>query len=100
MPKTAPVHIKSIINNMLSGGGLSLSEEQNKVLDAWGKTVDKKILTHTKLKSLKKDKLVIGVDSSGWLYQLNLEKEKISKKLNQRLKSKMPLKIYFRLGEI
>lgn len=100
MGKSSPEHIKNIIGQVLGAQGLNLSEEQNKISSAWAKVVNKKILAHTKLGGIKKNKLVVSVDSSSWLYQLNLEKERISKKLNKLLGKEGFLKIYFCLGEV
>ena len=101
MKQARPEHIKNIIGHILGDRGLRLAEEQSEISLAWSKAVGKKISAHTKLSSIKKDRLVVSVDSSSWLYQLNLEKEKISKRLNKLLaKKEEPLKIYFRLGEV
>lgn len=100
MGKTNPEHIKNIIGHVLGEKGLCQANEQSQVSSAWVKVAGKKAASHTRISSAKKNKLVISVDSSGWLYQLNLDKEKIGKKLNKILGEEEPLKIYFRLGEI
>jgi predicted nucleic acid-binding Zn ribbon protein len=62
------------------------------------KIFTKKELGHIKINYLKKGILGIGVDSSAWLYQLNLQKDKLLNKIR-----KQPGKIKdirFRLGQI
>lgn len=100
MKSAGPQHIKSVINHIFGNPNSCLTQEHNKIAVAWEKAVSKKILAHTKLTSVRKDKLVVSVDSSSWLYQLNLEREKISSKLNKLLGLGGSLKIYFRSGEI
>ncbi len=100
MKPAGPQHIKSVISHIFNNPGLGLTQEHNKIAAAWEKAVNKKILAHTKLSAIRKNRLAVSVDSSGWLYQLNLEREKISKKLNKLLGEDSDLKIYFRLGEI
>jgi predicted nucleic acid-binding Zn ribbon protein len=100
MVRASPEHIKNIIGHILGGEGLRQANEQNRISSAWAKAVGKKTLAHARISSARENKIVVIVDSSGWLYQLNLDKEKISKKLNAALGKEEPFKIYFRLGEV
>ncbi|MDD4893851.1 MAG: DciA family protein [Candidatus Omnitrophica bacterium] len=58
----------------------------------------RKELVHTKFRYLHKGVLGITVDSSAWLYQLNLQKPKLLEKLCK--KSKDIKDIHFYIGEI
>ncbi len=64
-------------------------------LDAAGENAAK----HTKPKKMTKTTLVIDVDSPTWIYQLNINKSKIEKRLNRYFKNKKPITIKFRAGE-
>ena len=99
MKQRGPEHIKDIIKSILAPKNPK-AQEQSEVFAAWAKTANKKILAHTRLNSIRKNELVINVDSSAWLYQLNLGKVKISKKLNKFLGKEQTIKLYFRLGEV
>lgn len=66
--------------------------------DAVKKVLTKKELTHIKVKYFKKGVLGIDVDSSVWLYALNLKKEALTKKL-AAIESAIK-DIRFRLGEV
>jgi len=62
------------------------------------KTFTKKELSHIKVNYLKKGILSIGVDSSAWLYHLDLQKEKLLSKI--RKKTNQIKEIRFYVGEI
>jgi|YelNatPaOPRAMG01_1025707.scaffolds.fasta_scaffold06884_2 hypothetical protein len=51
------------------------------ILKGLDRVLTKKEIQHIKYISLHRDILKLGVDSSGWLYQLNQKKQKILDKL-------------------
>lgn len=61
------------------------------------KILTKKELGHVRFNYLRKGTLNINVDSSAWLYQLNLRRENLLAKLGKQ--SKTIKDIRFRLGE-
>jgi len=101
MEKKAPTLLKEILKTAIKQAeeqkkGL-LTEEEVQVawLDAAGENAAK----HTKPKKMTKTTLVIDVDSPTWIYQLNINKSKIEKRLNRYFKNKKPITIKFRAGE-
>lgn len=63
----------------------------------WKKIVGSKACAHTKIVCLTKEKIRVNVDSSAWLFELNLKKEAIQKELKKALNIR---ELYFRLGGI
>ena len=49
----------------------------------WDRLFSKKEQQHINKYYIRKDKIVLQVDSSAWIYLLNLKKEKILKELNR-----------------
>lgn len=75
-----------------------LTEED--MASVWEAAAGKRASKHTAPASLKKARLVINVDGSGWLYELTLKKKEILKKLKGRLGDKKVKDIRFRIGEV
>lgn len=77
--------------------------KKNKALDfqkaerAWKAAVGPSAWPHTKIVYLTKNKIQVNVDSSGWLYDLNLRKARICGRLQKSLAIE---DIRFRLGKI
>lgn len=90
--------VKDVIKDVLH----SLFEKQknlnfHKTNEVWEKIIGPKASKHTQIVYLTKDKIRVNVDSSAWLYDLNLKKERIQKELNKRLKIH---DVRFRLGSV
>ncbi len=71
--------------------------DYQKTLDVWKRIAGPKAFPHTKIVYLTKDKMRVNVNSSAWLYELNLRKERIQRELDKALKIK---EVNFRLGEV
>ncbi len=89
--------IKNTVNNVM---GLlvakkNLSHHSPETL--LKKTLTKKELQHIKFRYFRKGILGISVDSSGWLYQMNLKKEGLLERLGKNINVK---DIRFRLGAL
>jgi len=101
MEKKAPTLLKEILKTAIKQaeeqkkGLLTEEEVQAAWLDAAGENAAK----HTKPKKMTKTTLIIDVDSPTWIYQLNINKSKIEKRLNRYFKNKKPITIKFRAGE-
>lgn len=67
------------------------------VKEAWGSAVGPAAARHTRIVNLTKDKIQVNVDSSSWLYQLNLKKHDIERRLSRRLKGRQ---LVLRLGGV
>jgi len=62
------------------------------------RVLPKKELGHVKFKYLRKGVLGITVDSSAWIYQLNLQKPELLAKLGKKSKAIKDIRFY--IGEI
>ncbi len=61
------------------------------------RVLPKKELGHAKFRYLRKGVLGITVDSSGWIYQLNLQKPELLAKLSKKSKAIKDIRFY--IGE-
>jgi predicted nucleic acid-binding Zn ribbon protein len=61
------------------------------------KALTKKELPHIKFSYFRRGVLVVSVDSSSWLYNMNLQKEKLLAKMNKGNNSVKDIR--FKLGE-
>ena len=76
---------------------IRVQDEQQAIFDAWPRIVGNKEIGHTKLEGFKDETLLVNVDSSAWLYQMNLKKKKILEDLQKGFPKVK--KIYFKLGK-
>ncbi len=88
--------IKEVITGVLEGLKAK-RESKDAPEELLRRVLRKKELEHTKFRYLHKGVLGITVDSSVWLYQLNLQKPKLLEKLNK--KSKAIKDVHFYIGE-
>ena len=96
-----PEPIKDVIKGVIktwSEKSTDLTEED--ILRAWRDAAGKRMARHSKPTSFKSSRLVVSVDSSGWLYELSLNKTAILKKLKKKFKKKLLKEIQFRIGEV
>lgn len=91
--------IKSILEAVLSGIKNKQQFSVEAIEGIWKRCALKKIAAHTKVRFFKQGKLYIYVENPAWLYQLNIEKEQITKKL-QKLSKKKIKDIRLSVGEI
>jgi len=91
-------NIKEIIHQVISQIADKKPDEVNKIDRVWQNILDKEDLKHTKLVGERQGKLSVVVDSPAWLYQMNLNKSKILK----RIKDEIPNIKYisFRIGKV
>lgn len=97
---TPPQVIKDVISAILEG--LKNKEKPSspeRLLWEWKKVVRGNIARHTKPVAWTGTRLIVNVDSSSYLYELNLQKEKILSKLKRRLGKGKIDEIQFRMGE-
>jgi len=92
-------HLGDVLKNVISDIGKKkrFSEE---LKEAWEKAAGKKAAGHTRAVSLRKGRLAINVDDSGWLYDLTLKKKELLKKIEEKLKNKNIKEIRFRIGDV
>jgi len=91
-------NIKDVVNRVIGGLVCQAPEGYQHVHDAWAQIVDPQTARHTRVAGVKHDQLTVYVDSPAWLYQMNLQKEK----LLQQLKKDLPKlkRILFKIGKV
>ena len=72
------------------------------IREAFDAALDEKAKMHATPVAFKAKRLVVNVDSSSWMYELNLKRPQICAGLNQKLKKEniQINDIMFRIGEI
>jgi predicted nucleic acid-binding Zn ribbon protein len=95
-----PEGIGGIINQVINKLDAKAHGEQEKIVAAWYKATAPEALFHTKPVAIKKNILTIEVDSSTWLYMLNLKKKNILNGMRVALGETKIEDIRFRMGEM
>ncbi len=95
-----PSPVSEVLGRVFNRRGISKKMKEMSLLGLWQEVVGKKIDRHTHPFSVKKGKLFVNVDNSGWLVQLTYLKDKIIAEFNKKEGGKPIKDIYFRLGEI
>lgn len=88
--------IKDTLKNVMEGLKAKQNDDDPQVL--LKKILTKKELAHIKFNYFRKGILGLSVDSSSWLYKLNLEKEDILQGLNRENKAVKDIRL--RIGEV
>jgi predicted nucleic acid-binding Zn ribbon protein len=70
-------NIKDIVHKVIEDLALKKPQETARLQQAWEKIVTKQGAGHTHIAGLKNQQLTVYVDSSAWLYQMNLKKKKL-----------------------
>jgi len=92
--------IKSILGSVLKD--IEKKQAQlpgGNLQDLWAKCVAKKTLKHTKVNFFKNGRMYVNVENPGWLYELNIHREEILKKLQKISKDKIK-DIKLKVGDI
>ncbi|HEO63967.1 MAG TPA: DUF721 domain-containing protein [Candidatus Omnitrophica bacterium] len=97
-----PFLIKDVVRDVFevidSGAKDALNRED--IFEIWKKAAGSRAAKHTKPTNIRKGVLIVNVDSSVWIYQLRLKKEKILQKLNGHFNKDMIKDIRLRVGEL
>lgn len=75
------VAIKTVLQEVFHGLDERRQHREGEFVAAWGKAVGAKAAAHTVLLRVKNQTLIVGVDSSPWLYLLSFYKQQILKKM-------------------
>lgn len=98
--KREPQAIKDVLGVVLEQLKSKKSHPLVKLLQEWERVVKGKIAAHTKPVAWKDKCLIVNVDSSGYLYELNLQREKILNRLKKSLGKGKVNRIRFKIGAI
>ena len=95
------VHIGKIINKMLiSSANNESNQDMLMIYGHWKDIVGDLIAENTTPASYKKNLLVVYVESSAWLHQLQFLKTNMIKKINSALKKDIIKDIKFTVGQL
>lgn len=95
-----PEDIKGIVGTVIGKIEKQGPGKKEKVIASWKKAAGEGAASHSRPVSIKQQVLTIEVDSSTWLYTLNLKKISILKDIKSALKEYKVEDIRFRIGDI
>ena len=92
-------HIKVTTEKIIKDWqGIKHPQPERLLKEALKKNFTKQEQRHIRSYAFKPSGVILNIDSSAWLYQLNLKKEKLSRDLNQCLKPRdTGIEIYLQL---
>lgn len=90
--------IRDIVKNVIADLSSDKNKTQESILETWQEVLGKKATKHTKIVGLKQGRLLVNVDSSAWLFQLNLQRKELLEKLNAKVNDIQ--EISFRIGRV
>lgn len=70
-----------------------------RIQGAWPDVVGKRLALHSRPTSLRKRTLTVKVDQSGWLFQFNLERERVLAQLRALVGERAVQAVRHRIGE-
>lgn len=99
--KQQPSRIKDVVGAVIAKMSGEKKDKIDQIQEAWRAVVDKRTNAHARPASFRTKKLIVSVDSSAWMYELNMRKDQIKAGINSRLEgSKEAVKeIILRIGE-
>lgn len=100
MRKNKPEPIKNIIKTTIERiikDGPPLCKEEIKKI--WEKAAGREAGRHSSPAGIRGKTLIINVDSPTWIYQLNIRRGQIEKRVNNLIGRRSQLSIRFRAGE-
>ena len=100
MPREGIRPLKDVVKKVIEDLSSTEGFKKKDILKEWPRLVGGKAKRHTKPISIRRGRLVVNVDESSWLYELNLNKENILKKINERFGEAELKEIRFRIGDI
>lgn len=94
--------IKDVLSSVILKMSGEKKEKIGRIKDAWEAVLDKDARSHTRPAAYKANRLIVNIDSPGWMYELNLNKREIKAKLNEKLSKENVIinEIIFRIGDI
>lgn len=95
-----PEGIGGVINQVITKLDAKTHGQREDVVKAWEGAIEKDAAGHTKPVAMKKNILTVEVDSSTWLYVLNLKKKSILASMQKSVGKEKVEDIRFRIGEI
>ena len=95
-----PEKIGKILEQVLFNLKIKRKIKEGMASCVWKEVVGKKIAAHTQAIRVKRGKLFVNVNDSSWLQEISFLKEKITEKINKRMREDIIKEIYFKIGEV
>jgi len=97
--------IKNILESVVSKMSGEKKDKAEQLRMAWEAVVTKEMGRHSRVANFKAKKLIVNIDSSVWMYEINLHKQQIKADLNKNLTGRNSndeavKEIILRVGEI
>ncbi len=89
------VCLKSELDNFMNYIGLDSKMQELQILKIWSQCVGEAIAKYSAPQEIRKNKLLVRVESAAWRYELSLKKAEIIDKLNHDFKKKLIRDIIF-----
>jgi len=77
--------IKEIVHQVIGNLALKNPDTHNKIYAIWKSVAGEKALRHTRVVGYREGNLIVHVDSSAWLFQMNLQKRKLSAQIKKEI---------------
>jgi hypothetical protein len=90
--------IKDILAGVIEKIACAKPKHYDRLQEVWQEIAGKKAMQHSKVAGIKDDQILIYVDSSAWLYQMNLEKEGSLNKFKQVFPETK--RLFFKIGKV
>ncbi len=97
--KDTTTSIKDITKKVIRNLTKENTTKKQRAERVWRKAAGKRFDKHTQPVSFRRKRLVVNVDSSGWLYELTMNKVEIIARLKKSLKDDFK-ELRFRIGKI
>ena len=94
------VHIGSIINDVIEGYRREPDFALQKVWQLWDEAVGETIAQNARPAAFKGQLLIVHVNSSAWIHQLQFLKEDLISKLNDAIGKPLVGEIKFKIGAL
>lgn len=95
-----PEDIKGILSKVLGKIEKQGPGKKEKILSAWQASVGERAASHSRPVGIRRKVMTVEIDSSTWLYALNLKKKRILRDIKRELGEGNIENIRFRMGDV
>lgn len=99
MRRGTPQPIGDVLKNVVERLSQTKEKDIFEIISVWDSVAGKSLSRHTKPARLINATLLVNVDESAWLYQANLQKDKLLKALQRKVGKQKVQRIQFRIGK-
>lgn len=100
MRKNKPQLIGGVLKDVLEKLSQAKKGGISEIVARWPALAGRELARHTRPANLRSRTLLVNVDESAWLYQVNLQKEALLKAVQKKMGKQKIQEIRFRIGKI